>query len=144
VQFLEQERFWIRVFGGLLLLGIGISYFFKRPKPRSEQKVNVATKLSDIRATFLLALTNPTTILSFLAVLAALGIARQRPWWQTLFLIAGIFTGSMGWWVILSRIVDRFRDAFHRSAMRTVNKVAGIAIGAFGIVTFLLAGPRPW
>jgi hypothetical protein len=39
IDFLEREEFWIRVFGGILLVGIGIMYFRKpaqEPKPQND------------------------------------------------------------------------------------------------------------
>jgi threonine/homoserine/homoserine lactone efflux protein len=93
---------------------------------------------SDFSSTLLLTLTNPTTVLSFLAVLAALGMAGHRLWWLTFLLVAGIFLGSMLWWVTLVLMVNWFRDRFDQRAMRTLNRIAGLAIGGFGIVTFIL------
>ena len=89
---------------------------------------------------FLLNLTNPTTVLSFLAVLAALGMSQERAWWHTLVLIGGIFAGAMVWWTILALVAARFRDRFDRRAQVWMNRIAGLAIGAFGAITILLAG----
>ena len=137
IEFLERQEFWIRVFGGILLVGIGIMYFRKpaqAPKPQPDD----SSVHSDYSSTLLLTLTNPTTVLSFVAVLAGLGMGGQRAWWLTFLLVGGIFLGSMLWWVILVLLVNRFRDRFDQSAMCWMNRIAGIAIGGFGVVTFLI------
>jgi threonine/homoserine/homoserine lactone efflux protein len=83
-------------------------------------------------------------VLSFLAVLAALGLGRQRPLWQTSFLVVGIFCGSMTWWIILVSAVNLLRSRITDRAMLWMNRVAGIAIGGFGLVNVLLSrGHRP-
>src|ERR1700685_3634216 len=66
IQFLQKELFWIRFYGAILLVAIGIVYFFKRPASMQAQREDRATTLSDLRSTFFLTLTNPTTALSFL------------------------------------------------------------------------------
>ena len=97
----------------------------------------------DMRSTFLLTLTNPTTVLSFLALLAALGMRGHRQWWSTLFLAGGIFCGSMAWWIALGSIVNRFRDRFSDRIPLSMNRFAGLAIGGFGIAAFILYRARP-
>ena len=143
VQFLVREQFWIRLFGGILLVVIGIFYFFKRPEPLNAQTQGRASAYSDLRSTFLLTLTNPTTVLSFLAILAALGMGDPRKWWLTLFLIGGIFCGSMAWWIVLSSVVNHFRDRFSDRTLLLMNRLAGIAIGGFGVAAFVLNHSRP-
>src|ERR1019366_3542114 len=98
IDFLEREEFWIRVIGGLLLICIGTVYFCKPAQTVSLPGEDGAAR-SDYSSTLLLTLTNPTTVLSFLAVLAALGMAGHRLWWLNFLLVAGIFCGSMLWWV---------------------------------------------
>jgi threonine/homoserine/homoserine lactone efflux protein len=137
VQFLVREQFRIRFFGGILLVVIGISYFFKRPEPLNAPKQDRESAYSDLRSTFLLTLTNPTTVLSFLALLAALGLGNPRHWWLTVFLVGGIFCGSMVWWIVLSVIVNHFRDRFNDRLLRLMNRFAGVAIGGFGVATFV-------
>jgi threonine/homoserine/homoserine lactone efflux protein len=137
VQFLMREQYRIRFFGGILLVVIGIVYLFKRPEPLSAHKQDRGSAYSDLRSTFLLTLTNPTTVLSFLALLAALGMGNQRQWWLTVFLVAGIFCGSMAWWIVLSVIVNCFRDRFNDRLLLLMNRFAGLAIGAFGVAAFV-------
>jgi len=138
IQFLEREEFWIRLIGGLLLVAIGVTYFRKPARAAILHSEDGAASGSDFSSTLLLTLTNPTTILSFLAVLAGLGMGGHREWWLTFLLVAGIFCGSMLWWVILVLVVNQFRDRFDQRAMRGMNRIAGLAIGGFGIVTFLI------
>jgi threonine/homoserine/homoserine lactone efflux protein len=137
VQFVVREQFWIRFFGGILLVLIGIFYFFKRPEPLNAQMQDRGSAFSDMRSTFLLTMTNPTTVLSFLAILAALGMGNRRQWGLTLFLVGGIFCGSMVWWIVLSSIVNRFRDRFNDRTLLLMNRIAGIAIGGFGVAAFV-------
>ena len=90
---LSKRLFWL-ISGGILLVLIGISYYIKPPQKLSES-AREETSHSDLVSTFLLTLTNPTTVLSFLAVLAGLGMSQARASWVTLFLVLGIFCGSM-------------------------------------------------
>ena len=71
IDFLLKEQFWIRVLGGFLLIAIGVVYFFRKPIALEEKKKDESTH-SDFVSTFLLTLTNPTTVLSFIAVLGGL------------------------------------------------------------------------
>jgi threonine/homoserine/homoserine lactone efflux protein len=145
IGFLVRQLFWIRLVGGAVLILIGVVYFFKRPKSLAEERAQKDSRHSDFAAAFLLTLTNPTTVLSFLAVLAGLHLEEGRPWYLTMLVVAGIFTGAMTWWVVLSLGANHFRDRFNDNAVCWMNRIAGMAIGGFGLLTMLLAhnAPRP-
>lgn len=137
IQFLVREEFWIRFVGGIVLMGIGAIYYFHTPGSLAEDGEESAH--SELISTLLLTLTNPTTVLSFLAVLATLGLSRGRPLWQTSLLVAGIFAGSMTWWVILAASVNLLRRKFTDRALRWMNRAGGIAIACFGLINLLLS-----
>ena len=137
IQFLLKEEFWIRIFGGMLLIGIGVYYYLKKPAPLAQQRREFGAR--GIRLGLLLNLTNPTTVLSFLAVLAILGLGEHRAWWLTLLLIAGIFTGAMVWWTIVTMVSNQFRGRINDRATVWMNRIAGLAIGAFGVLTMILS-----
>jgi threonine/homoserine/homoserine lactone efflux protein len=137
ISFLIREQSKLRLFGGILLVLLGFWYYFKKPESLSKRGQAKADH-SDFVTTFLLNLTNPTTVLSFLAVLAVLGLSEHRPAWLTLTMVGGIFAGSMAWWLILTGVTNHFRERFNDGAMLWMNRIGGIAIGAFGVVMFVL------
>jgi threonine/homoserine/homoserine lactone efflux protein len=141
IGFLIREQSKLRLFGGVLLVLLGIWYYRKRPDSLSSQEKR-SSDHSDFVTTLLLNLTNPTTVLSFLAVLAVLGLSEHRPAWLTLIMIGGIFAGAMAWWLILTGVTNRYRDRFDDKAMLWMNRIGGIAIGAFGVLMFLLGSRR--
>jgi threonine/homoserine/homoserine lactone efflux protein len=138
IAFLIREEFWFRLIGGIVLMGIGIIYYYRPAKKLNDGKDDSSTH-SDIVSTFLLAATNPTTVLSFLVVLATLGLGEQRPLWQTSLLVAGIFCGSMAWWIILASGANMLRDRMTDESMVWLNRIGGIAIGLFGLVNVVLS-----
>lgn len=138
IEFLLKEEFWIRLFGGMLLIGIGIRYYFKNPRSLGEEREKDSPH-AEFASAFLLNLTNPTTVLSFLAVLAVLGLGQHYPRLLTLLLVLGIFCGAMLWWIILTLASNHFRDRFNDHAMLWMNRIAGLAIGGFGVLTMILS-----
>jgi len=137
IEFLLKEEFWIRLFGGILLIGLGVFYYFKKPKSLDEREKD--SPHAELVSAFLLNLTNPTTVLSFLAVLAVLGLGQHYPRLLTFVLVAGIFCGAMVWWIILTFASNHFRDRFNDRAMCWMNRIAGLAIGGFGVIMIILS-----
>ncbi len=137
IGFLIREESKLRFFGGILLILLGIWYYFTAAATACERWRRGGTH-SDFVTTFLLNLTNPTTVLSFLAVLAVLGLSGSRSARHTLVMIGGMFVGSMVWWLILIGMINYFRDKFDDRSMLWMNRIGGMAIGAFGAVMLVL------
>lgn len=138
IQFLIREQFWIRIIGGVFLIAIGVVYYRKKPRALDQDEDSSASN-SDLVSAFLLNATNPTTVLSFLAVLATLGVGLQRSLSQSAILVLGIFCGSMVWWTVLVTAASRFRGRVTNGALLAMNHVAGIAISGFGLANVLLS-----
>lgn len=138
IGFVVREEFWIRLFGGMLLMGIGARYFFRKPEWPHEDKTDDSGRSGYVTA-FLLNLTNPTVVLSFLAVLTGLGLRRHKSWGQDITLVTGIFAGAMLWWIALAAIAGHYRDRLTGRAILWMNRIAGLAIGGFGLATLILA-----
>jgi len=81
--------------------------------------------------TFLLTLSNPATILSFIAVFGALAGqgAPVSPW----LMVAGVLLGSALWWLLLSAGVSRLRARFDARARLFVNRVSAFLLAAFAL-----------
>jgi len=138
VHFLIQQRFRIRLLSGSLLVLIGTSYLFKPPERLLGPK-DRGNGRSDLASTLLLDLANPTIVLSSMAILAVLGVTETRRPGPALCLSAGIFCGSLLWWIALSTVVNRFRDRFNDRLLVLMNRVAGSAIGGFGVIALALS-----
>ncbi len=65
---LINHQFWIRLAGGLFLLYLGIKMFLASPREKQSNDSDHSAWHA-LSTTFLLTLTNPTTILSFIAIL---------------------------------------------------------------------------
>jgi threonine/homoserine/homoserine lactone efflux protein len=80
--------------------------------------------------TFLLTLSNPMTIVSFLGLIAGLG-AISRGY----LLAAGIFLGSVMWWLILTSIANWFGSRLGASGLLWVNRLAGLVLIGFALAS---------
>lgn len=132
ITLLIRELSLIRLLGGSLLVAAGFYCF------RCQTTASYAPR-GDLISTFLLSLANPTVVLSFLAVLAALGLGGPRRWELTVFVVAGISCGSLLWWTILSVAVVRFRDRVDERRLKWLNRMAGLAMAGFGVALILLS-----
>lgn len=78
--FLVEGQGWLRLVGGAFLCYLGVRTLLARP---AEEATDVREKggglVGAYASTFLLTLTNPTTILSFAAVFAGMGGHYRRP-----------------------------------------------------------------
>jgi len=86
-----------------------------------------------------LTLTNPTTIISFAAIFAVLGLADdEADYGSAAVMVAGVLAGSALWWFVLSGGVSLLRSRLDRY-LPHVNKLSGLVIGAFGVAALISA-----
>jgi threonine/homoserine/homoserine lactone efflux protein len=131
----------LAIVGGAALLWLGARAFRARPseRPASAEGRGFAPMFA---ATFLLTLANPSTILSFAAVFAGLGlVGATRGGAAAGVLTLGVFAGSMLWWILLSGTVSALRTRVPRSALVWVNRGSGLVLGIFGLYVLWNALP---
>ena len=134
---LVAGQLWLRLGGGVFLLYLGWKTFFAKAQDKN-QDVSHTTLLNDFVSTFLLTLTNPTTILSFLAIFAGVGLSTvHESSWDATTLVLGVLLGSSVWWLLLSEGVTLFRKKVSGKVMRWINRIAGMMIAAFGIAALV-------
>lgn len=127
----------IRLLGGLFLCYLGLRTLLAQPSERASESRSSGL-LGAYVSTFVLTLTNPATILLFVAVFAGLGVAEQGSSYATAaLLILGVFGGSALWWTLLSGGVSLLRQRFTPGALRWVNRLSGLIILAFGLGALL-------
>ncbi|MEZ4767969.1 MAG: LysE family translocator [Caldilineales bacterium] len=134
--FLVSQQDMLRLIGGAFLLYLGVRTFLARPVEQAAVAGDRSSRTlaGDYGTTFLLTITNPLTILSFAAVFAGLGLGSgYDDLGSALLLVAGVFSGSALWWLLLSGAVSLLRRRITVNALRWVNRVSGLIIVLFGI-----------
>jgi threonine/homoserine/homoserine lactone efflux protein len=135
--FLVQQQTWFRLFGGVFLCFLGVKTFLK------EQTGQVsAPKANGIAgaygSTLVLTITNPSTILTYIAIFAGLGLGTAgESYLSASLMVLGVFIGSVTWWLILSGAVNKFRRRLTVESMSRVNQISGAIITGFGVVALL-------
>ncbi|HKQ37216.1 MAG TPA: LysE family transporter [Verrucomicrobiae bacterium] len=137
--FLVGQKFWLALIGGIFLCYLGVRTFLSKP---AEQAANVQGRglAGAYISTLFLTVTNPMTILSFIAVFAGIGFGTGKSYVNASTLVLGVFIGSAAWWLILSTGVGLLRSRVNATWMRTVNRLSGVVICAFGVYALAKLG----
>lgn len=134
-EFLINHQQFIRGAGGLFLIYLGVKAYFEKQETQSAS-VQGQSLIGLTLGTLFLTLTNPLTILSFVAIFAGLGLTPENTnHVAALLLISGVFLGSMAWWIILTSFLKLFHSKMNQATLTFINKCSGILIAAFGLMS---------
>lgn len=128
----------LRMGGGFFLLVLAVSTW--KTSPAKDSAAPTPLGGAFFSALFL-TLSNPMTILSFVAVFAGAGLA--APGHSPLagsILVAGVFTGSLAWWLTLSSLVHVLRHRLSSGILRRLHQGAALILGGFGLSAWAQAG----
>jgi threonine/homoserine/homoserine lactone efflux protein len=129
----------IRLIGGIALVfigGRGLMAALDLPAPGDSAPVEVVSSpLASYLQTVGLTLTNPATILSFLALFAGVGIsANGNQTASAVALVTGVALGSALWWLSLTLVVSKVRHRLSSQAICLINIGSSVIITLFGLV----------
>ncbi len=135
--FLVTQRSYLYLIGGVLLVYLGARAFKTEPL-KLEKPLQGSGFLTTLIQTTLLTLTNPMTILTFLAAFAAIGFeGGEHDIQQASLLCLGVFFGSGLWFIGLSMLIAHFRSRVTPFVFMMINKIAGALLMGFGTVFIL-------
>ncbi len=135
--FLVGQQAWLRLVGGVFLCYLGLKTLLAKPGEGAGAGGGKGL-LAAYASTFLLTLTNPMTILSFVAIFAGLGLANTGgDFLSAGLLVLGVFTGSAAWWLMLSSAAGALRERFTPHGLQWVNRVSGVILVGFGLWALL-------
>ncbi|MGB3668611.1 MAG: LysE family transporter [Phormidesmis sp.] len=150
---LVSNTVYLQIVGGLFLCYLGLKTAFSLSlAPALEalsdsalsdlSLISVKDLASAYTTTLALTLTNPATILSFIAIFAGLGIT-QSDYLQSVTLVFGVFSGSLLWWLVLVSGVAYLRSRLTAQRLARFNrfssKLFGLVIFGFGIAALLVS-----
>ena len=137
MSFLTGHERELRIFGGVLLLFLAWR-MYRTPPPVFQQRAPGQKRpLARLfTESFFLTLSNPMTILGFMAVYAGLGIKTEGSWGVGIVLV-GVFLGSAAWWLGLSCSTVFFRHKISQKFLGRFSKGAAFVVGGFGVAALL-------
>ena len=131
----------LRLVGGVFLCYLGVRTFLARPA----QTAAVAGRrglLGAYASTLGLTLTNPSTILSFVAIFAGLGLGSGGSDYVSAgLLVAGVSIGSALWWLILSGTAGVLRGRLTPVGLRWMNRLSAVILAGFGVAALVSVWP---
>ena len=142
---IEQYRQVLTLLGGIFVVVVGVTIFFKNPVPqiRRNRAGNFST-WKDFSSMFGFTIANFVVIIPYLLAFFAMfgvGMAESKPTPVSLLgsgaVIAGFLCGASLWWLALTALISLFRRRFRPRHMLTINRIAGMVIGILGAYTII-------
>lgn len=126
----------ISLVGGIFIIILGIVIFRKIAVNRhnAERKRHLQMFWG---SSFIIAITNPATIISFFIAFATFGIAEKTTFIQGVQLIIGILVGTFCWWCGVAGIVSVFRRRITNTIYQKMNWILGSLMVVFGMVSVI-------
>ncbi len=136
IAFLQGHETAFQLIGGAILMAVAWRTF--RQKPAAEEREAAAapdshTMLGGFATGLSLTLTNPATIMAFIAIFAGFGLGGTMGRFDAATLVTGVFLGSSLWWLTLSSGVAAVRHRISDSGLTLLNHCTGVALAVFGI-----------
>jgi len=134
--FLIKYRIWFGSIGSAFLMFIGYKIFttdtakqFRKNKDTSKKKL-----VNDFFSSFIIAISNPVTIIGFGSFFASFGVANSATTTsQILILLSGVFIGAITWWLSVSAVVNIFRKKIRLRNIFWINRITGVLVFLLGI-----------
>ena len=136
--FLIDQKFWIQLTGLVFLIYLGVKTIIKKDNDIKFKQSTDKGLIKDYLSTLILTITNPVTILFFIAVFAGLGLSNSINGLDSaLQLISGVFMGSCLWWLFLSGITHRLKTKISKRILKRIDLFSGIFILFFGLLILI-------
>jgi threonine/homoserine/homoserine lactone efflux protein len=120
--------------GGAVFLGwMGVQLYGTAPLAQPAGAADGVGGWRAFASVFALTLTNPTTILSFIAVFATIGGDAATTGTAAVIMVLGVFCGSALWWLALASAVAAVRQRIGPRVLQAINRTAGTFLLAFAI-----------
>lgn len=117
---------WLRVAGAGFLFCVGVSALGANPLASTQSQRDPEGLVADYASTFALTITNPITILAFLAIFAGIGFGGgEATLGRAAILVLGVWLGSLLWWAGLAFGAGMLRLSFDRDHLIWINRGSG-------------------
>lgn len=136
--FIENRQGMIGLVGGILIILMGLSVWRKKETSEIQEEKKTHLHLYFF-SSFAVAITNPATVLSFLAAFAVFEIRGKIGAADGAGLILGILLGTLCWWGGLSGIVTLLRSKITDRIYGWLNRILGCLLIVLGVAAIIRA-----
>ena len=143
INIVQAHELLLQIIGGIFLIVIGLKIYFDNPirqiRQRRQGRVSKTGLLGDYLSLFL-TVSNPITVVVFMAVFAGMSVfGESSSLLGEVLVVAGVLLGGGVWWYTLSTLVNIFRKKFRLRVLITINRVSGMIITILGALVILSA-----
>lgn len=135
--FLMQHSDIIKPVGCIAICLVGIKIFLSKTHFHHIKVKESKNLISAFTSVFFLTLSNPITILFFVALFSGLGLHVGDNYFSIFVFIIGVLSGSAAWWLILSSVTGVIRHKISEKTIGVINKVSGTALVIFAVLAYL-------
>ena len=124
----------LRLAGAFCIMFLGLRMMSKI-EVTTNKNIDHETAIKDIITGFLVTISNPLTIIAFIAAISYVNyLMEQINYLGSFLIVLGIFIGSFTWWLILCSFSIKFKERLTPKLMRKINLISGGLIFIFGIL----------
>lgn len=134
-EFLLKYQTVINLAGGGLVMYMGLHLLLSKKKP--DEIPSVSGRIKTFLSSFLVGITNPAAVLTFLFAFSYFGISGDTNLIQGICLVIGVFLGTYLWWTALSVIVGILKGRQKKDHLQIMNRIFGVILCLFGMVVFI-------
>ncbi|MDE5886149.1 MAG: LysE family translocator [Muribaculaceae bacterium] len=136
-EFLEHNQNVIQLVGSAVLIGFGIYLFKKNPASSITQsnQDEPASPKKNILGGFFFTVSNPLILFLIIGLFARFNFpVPEVKFYHYIVGYLSIAAGALGWWWLVTYIINKVRTHFSLRSMWLINKIIGSVILIFAIV----------
>lgn len=135
--FLIAHQVEIHRIGALLLMVLAIRMIGKKDIMTKRQNLDGTSCLSMFLSSFVIGVSNPAAIVSFLFAFSLFGIHGTLAMMDGIQLVIGVFSGTMIWWILLVAMVHRMKRKLNNGWYEKINIFFGVVLIMFSIIVLI-------
>lgn len=132
-ELLVAQQSWLRLLGATYLIYLAVITFRTAPIQGDAAHAGRQGLLKMFGSTVVINLTNPMTIMPFIAIFAGAGLSTGGDEAGAAAMLSGVFMGAALWWLGLSTFCNAFRKQMRDGQLRAINRVSALALGSFAL-----------
>jgi threonine/homoserine/homoserine lactone efflux protein len=127
----------IKPVGCFAMCLIGLKIFLTKVHVEHLKVKDSKSLIGAFSSVFFLTMTNPITVIFFIALFSGLGLNINEKDYVAIFVfIFGVIMGSATWWLILCGVTGVIRHKISKRTIEIINRVSGTAIMIFAVIAY--------